>query len=299
MTAVTWGIDLGGTKVEGILLDDTLTPLIRKRVPTESHKGYDHIISRVVELVSALRTESGLEPEHIGIGTPGISDPHTGLMKNCNTTALIGRPFWHDLQRELEVPITLANDANCFALAEARLGAGRGARSMFGVIMGTGVGGGLVYRGEIVQGLHGIGGEWGHNVLLDDGPRCYCGKYGCVETFLSGPFLERFYHSLSGTARALPDIVVAARGGADPAAAATVDRLHELFGRALSVVINIVDPEVVVLGGGVSNVDSLYTGGVEALGRHIFHDRMQTRIERNQLGDSAGVFGAALLRPAE
>lgn len=290
-----WGIDLGGTKIEGVILDRHLKPLIRKRIATESEKGYEHIIHRIGELLQLLQQETGLHPDRIGMGTPGISDPHTGLMKNCNTTALIGKPFQMDIEKLFNVPVLLSNDANCFTLAEYKLGAGRGAQSVFGVIMGTGVGGGLIHEGKEVKGAHGIAGEWGHTILLEEGPRCYCGRYGCVETFLSGPALERFYESLSKSRCTLPEIAEKARDGEDKAAVATLMRLTELFGRAISTVVNIFDPEVIVLGGGVSNLEVLYNPECQSLKRHIFNDSVATRIVKHELGDSAGVFGAALL----
>ena len=292
-----WGIDLGGTKIEGVVLPaaDSLQPLCRLRVPTDSHLGYDQVRRRVAELVEGLAAEAGHRPEILGIGTPGVLDPRSRTLKNSNATCLNGRPLLDDLAADLGCEVEMANDANCFALAEARLGAGRGAGTLFGVILGTGVGGGVVVDGRVLPGGQGIAGEWGHNVLDPGGDPCYCGRRGCVETVLSGPSLERFYEERSGTRRELPEIASLAASGTDEAAVAAVERLAEGFGRALASVVNILDPHVVVLGGGVSNVDALYVRGVEEMSRWVFNDRLDTRVVRNELGDSAGVFGAAML----
>lgn len=292
-----WGIDLGGTKLEGVVLPENggTQPICRIRIDTEADRGYEHILDRVAELVERMSRElGGARPARIGFGTPGIADPRSGQMKNCNTTCLNGRPLLHDLRARLGADVRIANDANCFALAESRFGAGRGAASVFGVIMGTGVGGGLVIDGKAVSGLQGLAGEWGHNVLDPSGAECYCGKRGCVETVISGPALERFYRERSGISKRLGEITRSAPEG-DRDAVAVIDRLCDSFARAISVVINIVDPEVVVLGGGVSNVAALYERVEERLLPYVFNDRVETRIERNQLGDSGGVFGAALL----
>lgn len=296
MVDCVWGIDLGGTKIEGVVLPaaDSTEPVCRLRVPTEAAKGYEHIRGRINRLVDEMSREAG-QPAAIGIGTPGVLDPETRCLKNSNTTCLIGKPLQEDLQDDLGVDITLANDANCFALAEARLGAGKGASSVFGIIMGTGVGGGVVVDGTVLYGAQGIAGEWGHNILDDAGPACYCGRSGCVETFLAGPRLEGFYEELQGQPRALSEIFMRHQQGLDPDATKTIKRLLSCFGRAVAVVINVLDPHVVVLGGGVSNVDALYAEGVREVERWVFNERMHTRIVRHHLGDSAGVFGAAML----
>lgn len=294
-----WGIDLGGTKIEGVILsslNDT-TPIVRQRIATEGEKGYDHILSRIAQVLDLLKSASGLVPERIGICTPGVLDPGTQTMKNCNSTALNGQPMLKDLEARLGIPVMMANDANCFALAETHLGAVKhqvpNARTVFGIIMGTGVGGGIVVDGKILEGRHGIGGEWGHNFLDETGGPCYCGKTGCVETVIAGPSLERFYQEQSGAQKLLKQIVKAYQ--TDPHATTTVDRLHEQFGRALSVVINILDPDAIVIGGGVGNIDSLYTKGRERLAHYIFNDKVEVPILKPMLGDSAGVFGAAAL----
>jgi predicted NBD/HSP70 family sugar kinase len=291
-----WGIDLGGTKIEGVVLPDLTStePLVRHRIPTEASGGYEHILSRVTSLIAEMEKASGLRCPSVGLGGPGTLDPKTAVMRNCNTTALNGKPLPQDLSTALGRPVVYANDANCFALAEAKLGAGVGFETVFGVIMGTGVGGGIVVDGRVLNGAQGIAGEWGHNVLDPDGFPCYCGKRGCVETVLSGPALERHYSSLSGRPLRLPEIVDGSRNG-DEAAVQTIKHLTAKFGQAISVVVNILDPDVVILGGGVGNIDELYTDGVSALADWAFNSCLETKVVRPKLGDSAGVFGAAHL----
>ena len=297
-----WGIDLGGTKVEGVILRSAADPnvLWRDRLPTGSEKGYDHITGQIATLVELMKSVSGQFPVHIGMATPGIRDPRTGTMKNCNSTALNGRTLQEDLESALGTRFLLANDANCFALAEARMGVVRErfpeARVVFGVIMGTGVGGGVVVDGKVISGLNGNGGEWGHNFLDASGLPCYCGKSGCVEQVLSGPALQHYYTSLTGTHKTMQEIHSAFLAGTDAAAAATIERLTTLFAKAISVVINILDPDVIVVGGGVGNIDELYTSGREGILQHMFNNRLDTPIVKPMLGDSAGVFGAAYLR---
>lgn len=292
-----WGIDLGGTKVEGVIMpaQGDPKPLVRTRIATETSRGYDHVIDRIRELVEKMKAGSGLTPASIGFGTPGELDPILGTMKNANSVVLNGRPLQKDLEAALGVPCVLANDANCFALAETHWGVVRDrypdARVVFGVIMGTGVGGGIVLDGRAWNGRHGIAGEWGHNFLDESGGPCYCGKTGCVETVLSGPGLERFYLSRSGRAARLPEIV----SSGDPVAVETLDRLYHFFGKALSVVTNLLDPDVIVVGGGVGNIPGLYTEGVKSLAAHIFNNRLDVPVVPPSLGDSAGVFGAAAL----
>lgn len=295
-----WGIDLGGTKCECVVLDGGEV-LLRHRIPTERAGGYDHMIGQIAKLVAECADKLGQRPTLIGMGTPGARDPQTGLMKNCNTTELNGRPFKEDLERRLGVPVLIANDANCFALAETHLGAVRqhhpDAKVVFGIIMGTGVGSGIVINGRILNGHHGIAGEWGHNVLSPDGPECYCGKRGCVETFISGPALEAWYEAKAK--RHLSLAKIAAATAHDHVAKLTIDRLHLLFGQALANVVNILDPDVIVIGGGVGNVQSLYSVGRETILPFLFNPRFATPIIAPALGDSAGVFGAALLARGE
>ncbi|PIW04379.1 MAG: sugar kinase [Cytophagales bacterium CG17_big_fil_post_rev_8_21_14_2_50_40_13] len=296
-----WGIDLGGTKIEGVVLQskDNPTVLIRKRIDTEADKGYEHTLNRIKLLVDMLIAEVGEPPKIIGMGTPGKIDPASGLMKNSNSQALNDRPFKLDLEQLLGIPLIVANDANCFALAETKMGAvpeaDPNAKVVFGVIMGTGAGGGVVVNGQVIHGKHGIGGEWGHNFLDESGGLCYCGKIGCVEKVIAGPALEKFYAEISGEPKGLREIIALARQGTDSYAVATLERLIRFFGQALSVVINIIDPDVIVLGGGVGNIDELYTLGVAEVEKHIFNDKLETKIIRPKLGDSAGVFGAAFL----
>jgi fructokinase len=298
-----WGIDLGGTKIEGVGLryDPDLTILKRIRIPTEAAQGYDHIIRQIARLVKMLEDATGHKIDRIGVGTPGVIDPASLLVKNANTTCLIGRPFLSDLTSALGIPVKMANDANCFAVAEAVEGAARTFPKtrpdefiVFGVIMGTGVGGGMVINGRALHGRHGIAGEWGHNFLDASGGLCYCGRTGCVETIISGPALERYYSSLTGNEKSLDRIVADADNG-EEAAVQTVNRLTGMFGKAMAQVINIVDPDVVVLGGGLSNIPALYSEGIDAIKDHIFNKELKTVFLKPQLGDSAGVIGAALL----
>ncbi|WP_426697262.1 ROK family protein [Aeromonas hydrophila] len=295
-----WGIDLGGTKCECVVLEGDEV-LLRHRIPTERAGGYDHMIGQIAKLVAECADKIGQRPTLIGMGTPGARDPQTGLMKNCNTTELNGKPFKEDLERRLGVQVLIANDANCFALAETHLGAVRqhhpDAKVVFGIIMGTGVGSGIVINGRILNGHHGIAGEWGHNVLSPDGPECYCGKRGCVETFISGPALEAWYEAKAK--RHLSLAKIAAATAHDHVAKLTIDRLHLLFGQALANVVNILDPDVIVIGGGVGNVQSLYSVGRETILPFLFNPRFATPIIAPALGDSAGVFGAALLARGE
>jgi len=301
MNQPLWGIDLGGTKIEGAILESIRNPrpIIRTRIDTEAAKGYDHILDQIVRLVTEMEQLSGLKPDAIGFGTPGVLDPTLRTMKNCNTVVLNGMPLEDDLGARLGVRVALANDANCFALAETHWGIvsqdATGARMVFGVIMGTGVGGGIVIDGKIWGGRHGIGGEWGHNFLDESGGPCYCGRSGCVETVISGPATERFYAGVAGEARPLKEIVARFRAGSDPAATQTIERLCHFFGKGVSVITNMLDPDVIVVGGGVGNIEALYAGGRSELGRFIFNNRVEVPLLRPSLGDSAGVFGAAAL----
>lgn len=296
-----WGIDLGGTKIEGVILEDRETPNVfkRLRIPTEAHKGYDHIIDQIARVLEVLTSETGIKPGKLGIGTPGTLEPSTQLMKNCNTTVLNGKAFKRDLEIALGLPVHLANDANCFVIAETLLGAVQEhapeAKVVFGVIMGTGVGGGLVIDGKLIGGRQGIAGEWGHNFADKSGGNCYCGKVGCNETVFSGPALERYYKNLMGVELRLPEIIERYKEGSDEVAEKTIHRLLEFFGKGMASVINVLDPDVIVLGGGLGNIDLLYSEGIWEVEKHVFNDRLETKFLRPNLGDSAGVFGAALL----
>lgn len=296
-----WGIDLGGTKIEGVVLKSATNPevIFRERVPTEADKGYAHILAQIVKLVDKMIKKMGYKPPHIGFATPGTLDPQSGTMKNCNTTVMNGMPMKDDLEKFLSIDVSLANDANCFALAETRLGVVKEkypqARVVFGVIMGTGVGGGVVINNQVINGLQGIAGEWGHNFLHESGGPCYCGKSGCVEKVLAGPALEDFYFKLSGTRKTMKEIAELANTGKDQAASKTLTHLTEFFGKALSVIVNILDPDVIVIGGGVGNIDAIYGEGMNSLREHIFNNKLETPVVKPMLGDSAGVFGAAFL----
>jgi fructokinase len=301
MSQPLWGIDLGGTKIEGVILPDlhNPAPILRTRIDTERHKGYDHIVQQIGRLVAMMKASSGLTPQRIGFGTPGVLDPVTQTMKNCNSTALNGQPLRKDLENLLQVPVALANDANCFALAETHWGVVKqqapDAKVVFGIIMGTGVGGGIVINGQVWNGRHGIAGEWGHNFLDESGGNCYCGKSGCVEKILSGPGLQHYYESITGKQLSLKEIATRAAQNEDVAAIQTMERLYHFFGKAVSAVINILDPDVIVVGGGVGNIDALYSKGVVAIRQFIFNNRVDVPVLKPSLGDSAGVFGAAAL----
>lgn len=295
MPSLLWGIDLGGTKIEGVVVDraDPTAPICRMRVDTEAAHGYKHILQRIEMLVSQMTAEVGEGPRALGIGAPGAIRPGSGVMMNANTTCLNGKPLQGDLISALEIPCRITNDANCFALAEALHGAAQGQKVVFGSITGTGVGGGIVVNGEVWAGRQGIAGEWGHMILEQDGHPCYCGRRGCVETVLSGPALERHYQSLTGKALKLHKIVEAVK--TDDAAAATLERLYTMFGRAIAQVINLLDPDVVVLGGGVGNVPGLDVRGLEEARKWVFQPSPDLSFVKPELGDSAGVFGAAML----
>lgn len=298
-----WGVDLGGTKVEVSIFEfenNSINIIDRRRVPTEANKGYQHIINQVKKVVDESKMATGLNPHQIGFSTPGTVEPSTGLMKNCNTVAMNGQSMLADLTKVLQVPIKLTNDANCFAIAETKLGIVQDvvpdAKVVFGVIMGSGCGGGVVVNGEVITGLHGIGGEWGHNFLDESGGNCYCGCTGCVENIISGPALQRFYSDKSGQQKTMKEIVELYREGIDPHAELTMNRLFTMFGKAISVIINVLDPDAIVIGGGLGNIDELYTHGVDAVKENIFNKRVvRTPFLRPKLGDSAGVFGAALV----
>ncbi len=301
MSQPIWGIDLGGTKIEGVILTsiNDATPILRTRIDTEASKGYAHIIHQIKTLVGNMQQQSGLTPKAIGMGTPGVLDPLLQTIKNSNTVCLNGMSLQKDLEAALHIPFVLANDANCFALAETHWGVVKEkcptARMVFGIIMGTGVGGGLVIDGKIWNGKHGIAGEWGHNQLDENGDDCYCGKKGCVEKVISGPATEKYYQNISGNKLKLKEIVAAHRAGTDASATATIEHLCNSFGKAVSVITNMLDPDVIIIGGGVGNIDELYTEGVAALNHYIFNNRLDVPILKPSLGDSAGVFGAAAL----
>ncbi len=284
------GIDLGGTKTEGILLDENYNIIERKRIKT-SQNGYESIVKLITFLINDLKEKTS-EKTSIGLCTPGVTDPNSGLIKNSNTQCLIGMPLKKDLENILDQEILMENDANCFTLAESLLGSAKGYGMVFGVIMGTGVGGGIVINETIHKGRSNIAGEWGHHILHHNGNKCYCGKQGCVETYISGPALERRWLEISSTKKSLQSIIQ------NPSSAEYEQWKSEFlenFGMALANVIDILDPDAIVLGGGVSNVSFLYDEGKKVVYEKVFSDLVDTPILENKLGDSAGVFGACLL----
>ena len=287
------GIDLGGTKIEALLLAPDETVLQRRRIPSPAADGYDAVLATLHRIIN--ETDALVPAGHpctVGIGIPGALNPATGLVQNANSTCLIGHPLKHDLERLLTRPVGIRNDADCFALAECRRGAGQGYGIVFGVIMGTGCGGGICINGVVREGPHRIAGEWGHFSVDPEGMSCYCGNRGCVETKISGSGVERAFTKRYGRRLTMEEIVAGARRG-DGECREAFDRFLDDFGRCLGGLISILDPDAVVLGGGLSGIDELYTTGVARVRRYAFHGDLRTPILRNQLGDSAGVFGAA------
>jgi fructokinase len=293
------GVDLGGTKIEIAALDPHGEIVLRERFPSLP-ADYAGTVRAVRDGV--LKAEAELKTScSVGLGIPGTISPATGLVKNANSTWLNGKPLDVDIAEALKRPIRMANDANCFALSEAADGAGSGKRVVFGVILGTGVGGGIAVNASIITGPNAIAGEWGHNPLPwpDDsehpGPACFCGKHGCVETWLSGPGLAADFARASGRHLTAPEIAIAAAG--DPDAEAALARYETRLAKALAHLVNVLDPDIVVLGGGLSNLDRLYTNVAPKLSRFAFSDTVETPIVRNRWGDSSGVRGAAWLWP--
>jgi len=283
------GVDLGGTKIEAILLDENFNVIKRKRILTPQN-NYKNILDSISSLV--MEISENVSDYSLGICTPGAISKQTGLIKNSNTQCLIGKSLKEDLENKLDRKISMENDANCFALAEATLGIAVDFNLVFGVILGTGVGGGIVINKKLYPGRTNIGGEWGHHTLHRNGNLCYCGKTGCVETYISGPSLENHWTQLTGKSQHLPEILT------------DIDNEYwgkwkteflENFGYGLANVIDILDPDAIVLGGGLSNIDFLYTEGKESIYNQVFSDLVDTPILKNKLGDSAGVFGACML----
>jgi fructokinase len=291
------GIDLGGTKTEIIALADDGCELWRERRPTP-REDYPLTVQTIVDLVRDADTKVGVGNTAItvGVGIPGAESLASGLIKNANSTWLIGKPLRADLESALGRPVRLANDANCFALSEATDGAGAGANVVFGVILGTGVGGGIVVNGQVLNGINAIAGEWGHNPLPGEHHRlpCYCGRKGCIETYLSGPAMARDHRMQGGAELAAEQIVAGAMSG-DAECDATLQRYEARLAKALATVINLLDPEVIVLGGGLSNIDRLYTNVPQQWAAHVFSDDVRTRLVKHRHGDSSGVRGAAWL----
>jgi fructokinase len=299
--AIRLGVDLGGTKLEIVALDAEGRERLRRRVATP-RDGYEVTLAAVAALVRDAERELGLAPDtaSVGVGTPGSISRATGLLRGSNSVNLNGHAIREDLGRMLGRDVRLTNDANCFALSEAADGAGQGAAIVFGVILGTGVGAGIVVHGRVIEGANAIAGEWGHNPLpwpRDDerpGPRCYCGHAGCIETWLSGPGFEADHRRI--TASSLPAADIAARAAAgDARCEATLARYEDRLARSLAHVINVLDPDVIVLGGGMSNVDRLYASVPRLWGAWVFSDRVDTRLSKHAHGDSSGVRGAAWL----
>lgn len=294
------GVDLGGTKIEAIALRGDGEVLVQRRIPTPAG-DYASIVQAVADLVRGVEREIGRQGS-VGIGTPGAISPATGLLKNSNSVCLNGKPLDRDLSQALGRQIRMANDANCFALSEATDGAAAGADVVFGVIIGTGTGGGVVVRGQVLTGRNAIAGEWGHNPLPwpdaaeRPGPSCYCGRTGCIETFLSGPGMARDHFETTGRRLTAVEIAQSA-AQSEPQAGATLARYEDRLARALASVINVLDPDVIVLGGGMSNIGRLYDNVPRLWGRYVFSDRVDTRLVRAHHGDSSGVRGAAWLWP--
>ncbi|MFQ5676486.1 MAG: ROK family protein, partial [bacterium] len=263
------GVDLGGTKIEGVILDSNNNEIFRRRIPTEQDGGYQHILNNLKKLHDRMLSEIGQVAYSLGIGTPGAISPRTGLLKNSNTLCLNNQPLKQDLERLLNREIEIQNDANCFAMAEALKGAGVGRDLVFGVIMGTGCGGGIVYKGDVITGPQAIAGEWGHTSIDPNGPQCWCGSRGCVETFISGGGLEQRYAAQFGQKMELKSIIEPFRKGEEPARG-FIKQFFEHFGRSMANLINVLDPDIIVLGGGLSNIDELYDDGAKQVDRFVF-----------------------------
>lgn len=281
------GIDLGGTKIEGICLDESFQVLERKRISTPQD-NYSEILSSIKNLIMELKTTDST----IGICTPGAISKNSGLIKNSNTQCLIGKSLKEDLEQLVQQKVAMDNDANCFALAEAKMGAAKNYDIVFGVILGTGVGGGIILNGSIHHGRTNIAGEWGHHILHQNGNKCYCGKNGCVETYISGPALEKRWMEISGKNQTLSDIV---NNLESDQGQLWKNEFLENFSSSIANVIDILDPDVIILGGGVSNIRFLYDEGKDSVHEKVFSDSIDTPILENSLGDSAGVFGACLI----
>ena len=285
------GIDLGGTKIEAIIIDDQFQVIDRKRIPTLRDEGYDAIINRIIDLSKEMIGIGDIDGP-IGICTPGTIEATTGLLKNSNTVCLIGKPIQKDMEDALGIPVLMENDANCFALAEATIGAAKKYDVVFGVILGTGCGAGIVMNKKIHRGANAIAGEWGHHTLYPGGRSCYCGNQGCTESYISGTALESEWKELTGEFATVTDVIDNKMYEAHPE---WKENFMMNFGRALSNVIDILDPDAIVMGGGLSKVDLLYTVGMQAVYKESFSEVVRTPIIKNKLGDSGGVFGAAMI----
>jgi len=288
------GIDLGGTKIEGIVIDADGKELYRKRIPTEREKGYEHILKNIKTVYDTMANHIERKPHTFGIGTPGWVSRKTGLMSLSNTTCMNGKPAKTDIEQTIGRPLEIQNDANCFAMAEAIYGAGKGHEMVFGVIMGTGCGGGIVYKGQVISGTQGLGGEWGHMSIDPNGPQCFCGKKGCVETYISGTWVQKHYEEKNGKKLSMKEIE-AAYFAKDPAATETVQHMLKHFGIAVANLVTVLDPDIIVIGGGVSNFKEIYTKGRDEVVKCTGKPHLETKIVQHKLGDSAGVIGAALI----
>lgn len=302
------GIDFGGTKIEGVVLNPNFEKAenienyisFRERIDTEATKGYEHLVHRLANFIKDIIDRMNFKAENItiGIGLPGSIIRKSGRVKNSNTTCLNNQSFWTDVQNELDMSIVFENDANCFALAEAVWGAGKTFDTVFGVILGTGVGGGIIINKQILSGLQNIAGEWGHSLLLPDTRPCYCGKKGCIETFLSGTAFNKYELKENNLNMRSQEFCIhwdSYEFIANSSAQKAVDQYCRYFGMAISNIINILDPEVIILGGGMSNASFIYSQGLEYIQKYVFNDELLTVIKKATLGDSAGVFGAAYL----
>ena len=291
------GIDLGGTKTEGILLDRQDNTLYRERIDTPRQLGYDAILASTSDLIRrCMRPVDPNHPVSIGIGIPGSIDQGTGLVRNANTTCLIGKPFKTDMEQNIGRTVQMENDANCFTLAESLSGAARGYDMVFGIIMGTGCGGGLFVNGSVRKGPHHLAGEWGHFGIDPHGAECYCGRKGCIETKISGSGVEKAFYQAFGRRLSMKEIVSGYRSHTPDCTEIFLQFLDD-FGRSVGGLISTIDPDAIVIGGGLSNIDELYAEGIDRIRHYAFHRHVRTPILKNRLGDAAGVFGAAWLLP--
>ena len=288
------GIDLGGTKIEGIVLDENAKEIQRKRIPNGKEEGYKAVLNNIKSVYDDLCESINNADHKVGIGMPGSISKQTGLLKNCNITFMNGKPFKEDLIETLGHNVGVENDANCFAMAEALIGAGKGKDLVFGVILGTGVGGGLVYKGQVIQGMRENAGEWGHSTINFDGPEWCSGTPGAVESYLSGTGIQLNHEKKFGQKLSTSDIVYNYRKG-EREATETMNEFLELFGISIANIIKFLDPDVIVLGGGVSNVDEIYEEGLKRVKKYCLNQDLYTAVVKNEYGDSAGVFGAALI----
>jgi len=291
------GIDLGGTKIEVILLTDTGEEIFRQRAatPVDTLDNYQNVLIKIHDLVrQSLAQIPSTDNYTIGVGIPGTLDQAIGIVQNANTTWLAGHNFKDDLEKHLHKEVFMENDANCFTLAEALNGAAKDYHLVFGIIMGTGCGGGLCINGKLHSGNHGIAGEWGHFTIDPNGKKCYCGNIGCIDTILTGPGISKSYEILTGSEIPAEQIVENARNH-DEESQQIFDQFLDNFGRSVGGLISLLDPDAIVLGGGLSNIPELYTVGIQYIQKYAFHKKVRTPILKNELGDSAGVFGAAWL----